>query len=209
MTRITVSDVESYWPVVPLQPLEPTIRGTNNRSFLVTAREGFYILRWYQNVDVTDRLRFEQELLRVLADVNLPFEVPSFLPTRHGKKIRKLHRDGKTLHLALFPRIPGQAPMYGNRAETFQCGGALAALDLTLENIVLDPEVPIQKVFGDLSLTHPFIPQPIPTIIRVLGAGMTGAAVTKSFQRLRSVGSAARVAGIPRSSMGISILRMC
>ena len=117
MITITASDVEANWPVLPVRPLELTIRDVNNRSFLVTAREGLYILRWYQNVDVTVCLPFEYELLRVLADANLPFAVPSSLSTGRGDRILKLHRDGETLPLALFPRIPGHAPVHGSRTE--------------------------------------------------------------------------------------------
>jgi Ser/Thr protein kinase RdoA (MazF antagonist) len=133
----------------------------------VKTGDASFILKWYWNTGMADRVRFEHELLNMPASAGLPFTVPSPLPTSGGATSVEITRDEETSCLALFHCIPGRAAVYGNEAEAYQCGEALAVLDDSLDLLALDSAVPIVETFGDLSSIHPSIPQPVPAIHRV------------------------------------------
>lgn len=158
--------VLSHWPVDPPLDLEPIVTGTNNRSYLVTSGERFYILKWYRNPGSLDRLRFEHELLGALAAAGPRFAVPSPLPTRAGDTSVDLAHDSVVFRFALFPLIPGRAARFGSLEDAFRCGTALADLDLALAAVRLDPAIPVPGAFGELGAVHAEVPDPLAAIQR-------------------------------------------
>ncbi|HYH10968.1 MAG TPA: phosphotransferase, partial [Thermomicrobiales bacterium] len=128
---------------------------------------GSFILKWYRNEGVEDRLRFEHALLGALADAQLPFDVPAPVPARSGETMVDVEIDRRPCCMALFRLIAGRAAEDGNLDEARRCGEALAILDRAMASVALAPDVPIPDTFGDLATVHPRVPCPTEALGRL------------------------------------------
>jgi homoserine kinase type II len=156
------------WVLAHPVSLEPMTNGTNNQSFLVTTGQGRFVLKRYRNAGRVDRRRFERRLLDELAHADLPFAVPSIIPTVTGEASAQVTRDDATYYLALFRHLPGSPPQREDSEVASSCGAALAMLDRALAAIPVGQSGTRPVIFGDLAEVHPAVPYPISTIERVI-----------------------------------------
>ncbi len=161
MTGSELPDALNHWRLNPPLDIEPIATGTNNLSFLVRSGTGWFVLKCSQAVGSVDRSVFEHALLSAMADRTLPFSVPSSVQTISGGTSVEITRGADASRFALFHHIAGHAARFGNRADAFRCGVALADLDEAMAGVRLDPTTPVPATFGDLRSIHPAVPDPI------------------------------------------------
>lgn len=164
MTDTEFPDALNHWRLNPPLTIEPLAAGTNNLSFLVRSGTGWFIQKCSQAAGSLERPAFEHALLRALADKNLPFSVPSPVQTISGGTSVEIARRGEVSRFALFHHIPGHAARFGNHADAFRCGVALADLDQAMAAVRLDTTTPVPDTFGDLCSIHPAVPDPAAAI---------------------------------------------
>ncbi|MEJ7901738.1 MAG: phosphotransferase [Thermomicrobiales bacterium] len=164
MTDTELPDALNHWRLNPPLAIGSIARGTNNVSFLVRSGTGRFVLKCSQAAGGLERSAFEQALVRALADEKLPFSVPSPVQTISGGTSVELARGAGVSRFTLFHHIPGHAARFGNHADAFRCGVALAFLDQALDAVRLDPTTPVPDTFGDLHSIHPAVPDPAAAI---------------------------------------------
>lgn len=141
------------WDVPRPREVVRTVLGMSNESFLVNSGVGAHVLRVYVAKPLQG-IRFEHEVLRRLAEKDLPFRVPQPLPTRRGDTIA-LDVD-TARHCALFPRIPGETLDDGDTAAVARAAEAFARLDMALAGIERT-DLPAPTFAGDLRAMHPAV----------------------------------------------------
>jgi len=142
------------WPIAPTS-IDRAPHGFNNETYFVDAREGQFVLRVYRNTADVGRVHDEHHLLGALALQELPFAIPSPLPTRDGDTVAVLDgTDGPRL-ATVFTRIPGE-PARMTPPQARLAGRALAQVDLALAR--LDRPVRAPATIRDV---HPLVDDPL------------------------------------------------
>jgi homoserine kinase type II len=150
----------SAWDLGAVHTVEPAARGTNNLTYRVNTDAGSVILRIYQNLGNLDRVAYEQELLRRLAESALPFAVPAPITSRGGATAIPARAGGRATLASLVPLISGAHPVPGDAAAARLCGRALGWLDQALAG--MDPPASSSgfSTYGELERIHPLVPDP-------------------------------------------------
>jgi homoserine kinase type II len=156
MTLPIVNILEAYDLVPPIETFTLNGQGVNNAAIGIRTGKGKFVLKTYHAQDDLAVIEYEHRLLSWLSHVELPFVVPSPLPTRNGKTIR----DTLGGRQALFMWLPGTS---GNRSTLMHlsaAGHALGALHQVLSKYQTDPR-PGVAPFGDLNHIHQCVPNSI------------------------------------------------
>ena len=146
------------WPLTGSPQLQPTDGGWNNLSRLVTANEGRFILRLYQNTADPERVGFEHALLTRLAAEGLPFDVPAPVATRTGESLATTADGGLA---ALFRLIPGTGAEGLNLAHARAAGEAQAHLHRAMARVGRVPVGRPPTGYGRLDRVHPLVEVPL------------------------------------------------
>ncbi|MFZ5824199.1 MAG: phosphotransferase enzyme family protein [Bacillota bacterium] len=146
------------WPLTGTPQLQPTEGGWNNLSRLVTANEGRFVLRLYQNTANPERVRFEHELLTRLAAEGLPFDVPAPVATRTGESLVTTSEGALA---ALFRLIPGTGAEGLNLAHARAAGEAQARLHRAMARVGRIPVGCPPTGYARLDLVHPLVAEPL------------------------------------------------
>jgi len=120
------------WDLPPVESAEPMTGGTNNTLLAVRAGGRSWVLRRYGNLPA-DRVRAEHRLLAHVSGLDLPFAVPSPVPTRDGPTVV----DDSGGALALFRHLPGRPLRRDEPGAAALAGRALAQLDAALAGLPL------------------------------------------------------------------------
>ena len=159
-----VTTLLTSWPLDEPIRVEPAAAGVNNRSWLVSAASGRFVLKSYRDVTDPERLAFEHALLVALDAAGLPFSAPAPVPASSGATAVPVDDE----RWSLFRHIPGRAAMRDREPDANLAGEALAMLHRALASVALDPAVPVPETFGDLATVHPAVPNPGDAIDRLL-----------------------------------------
>ena len=142
------------WPITPTS-IDRAPHGFNNETYFVDAREGQFVLRVYRSTAEVGRVHDEHDLLGALALQELPFAVPTPMPTREGDTVAVLEgADGPRL-ATLFTRIPG-SPAEKTPRHARLGGRALAQVDLVLARLDRPVRAPVR-----IRDVHPLVDDPI------------------------------------------------
>ncbi|GAB3422418.1 phosphotransferase enzyme family protein [Flindersiella endophytica] len=139
----------SAWDLpVPLDARQPD-RGSNNLVWLI---DDTYVLRIYQNLEVS-RIEAELRLLEALRAVDgLPFAVPVPIASSSGRAVVGTVQGPAVL----FPLLPGRTAERTDPHEIELTGEALGHLDLALAK--LPPDLAPIDWRGTLDAVHPAVP---------------------------------------------------
>ena len=151
----------SAWPLGEVRRMTPTEPGHNNRSWIVEADAGKYVLRRYDNLGER-AIRFEHALLTYLGRTALPFAVPVPVESSARSSLHVAYdSDGRPIRLALFPFLPGEHPPGEDLEVAERLGEALAHLHPALASAT-DALGPSPNTgYGDLHNVHPLLPDPL------------------------------------------------
>jgi homoserine kinase type II len=139
---------------------EPLTRGTNNLVQLVETPTDSYVLRVYSNTTDAARLRFERDVLAQLSEANLPFALPTPLPTVDNAYFLDVETEQGHGLATLTPYIPGQPPDRDNLDQATAAGEALGRLTLAMAQLDTPAEGVSWRSSGDLARCHPLVPDP-------------------------------------------------
>ena len=115
------------WDIPAGAAVAPAERGTNNRTFAVTAGDGRWFLRISQNL-TSAQVQAEHRLLARLARAGLPFAVPTPVPLPDGSTVAETPGGPATL----CEWIPGVRPDLSQEAALERFGWAVAELSAAL-----------------------------------------------------------------------------
>lgn len=135
---LLLSLLSAGYDLAPPLRIDPLEDGANNRSFQVRSGDSAYVLKWLHNTFAIEQLGFQNELLVVLDALNLPFAVPTAVPTRNGAPVYVGTAGDRSVVLTMSPLIPGAHPGVGDPVLTYACGRALGQLDQALTSIELN-----------------------------------------------------------------------
>ena len=142
-----------HWDLPRPREVVRTAFGMSNETYFVTSAAGAHVLRVYIAKSLA-AIRFEHEVLRRLADADLPFRIPRPLPDLRGDTVA-LDID-TARHCALFERIPGETLDDADAASVARAAQAFARLDTALAAIERT-DLPSTAFGGDLRAVHPAI----------------------------------------------------
>lgn len=179
----------SAWPITPRR-IERTPHGLNNETFFVSADEGEFVLRLYRNTAEPKRVRYEHQILGLLAQQELPFQVPAPLRTRESDTVGVLETDAGPRLATVFFRIPGE-PARGTVHDAHMAGRALGQLDVALAQLDIPVAMPIT-----LADVHGLVPDPI-AALEDLELGPDRARITGLFEHVLTTRDML-VASLPR-----------
>ncbi len=124
--------------------------GVSNETWFVRSGAGEHVLRLYIHKR-TEAIRFEHELLRRLATVELTFRTPRPLETEGGDTLATDVDSARSA--ALFPRIPGEHLDDDDAQGIAAAAAAFGALDIALATIDRT-DVAAPTFSGDLRDVH-------------------------------------------------------
>jgi homoserine kinase type II len=146
-------EVLDQWDLPRPRELVRTAFGMSNESYYVSSAAGSHVLRVH-TAKPLQAIRFEHEVLRLLIDAELPFQVPQPLPTIRGDTVA-LDVDSAR-QCALFRRIQGETLHDADTAAVSRAAEAFARLDLALARIERT-DIPAPVFSGDLRSLHPAV----------------------------------------------------
>jgi homoserine kinase type II len=174
--------------------------GFNNRSWAITTPAATYYLRCYAPTTPLAQIRYEHQVLKALAGVDLPFAVPTPLPAADGSTSVVIAMAERSIWAALFPAIPG-APFTAAQppAVLDACGTALAQLDQGLARIgpLLDEGTDGRLAPYAQCLHDPDVEQ-LPALLTAHGLAAARAHRLEAFLRALREESAERLPDLPR-----------
>ncbi|WP_339279183.1 phosphotransferase [Paenibacillus sp. FSL W8-1187] len=103
--------------------------GWNNSTYFMESRAGRAVLRIYETHRDRDKIEFEHEVLKRLAELSLPFQVPQPIPARNGATVAETEDEPPKL-ACLFRYIEGDSPAEeesGYEASFGEAAGLLSA----------------------------------------------------------------------------------
>lgn len=131
---MNLDELRQEWPIPERWSLRPITNGINNLTQILETSAGSYILRTYGSDRSLDHIRYELNVLRILQQKNLPFQVPAPIPTATGELFAVL--SGAVITLS--PHLPGSIPQNDNLKQTHAAGRALAELVKALADIQVE-----------------------------------------------------------------------
>jgi homoserine kinase type II len=131
---MNLGELRKEWQIPEPWSLHPITNGINNLTQIVETPAGVYILRSYGSERSLEHIRYELNLLRILQQKNLPFQIPAPLPTTAGKLFAVLSGTIMTMS----PRLPGSIPQNDNLEQAHSSGQTLAELVKALADIQLE-----------------------------------------------------------------------
>lgn len=174
MDEITPEDVGRIWPVPTPLRISRTVRGTNNRSYIVMCSDRTYFLKSYHNAPDPGRCAFEHRITAAIAAQHPPFAVPQMILSRSGET--HVLQGGRYYALSTF--IPGSVARYGDPDDAASCGRALAELHAALAQVHPDFQDGDEPGLGDLAAVHPLVPDPERAMGEAIGEARLAAATT-------------------------------
>lgn len=141
------------WSLPQPRELRRAEQGLNNETWFVTCASAEYVLRIYSEQRV-EAIRFEHELLHLLAEQALPFRTPRPVPTQDGDTIAVAATSGGPRPAALFHRLPGETLDDGDVAGVRSAGAAFAELDRALASVARTNST-APAFHGDFRQIHP------------------------------------------------------
>lgn len=163
-----ISTVWTAWPLVGPCQLTPLVGGINKSVWRVhAADEKSYVMCIFLDPPHEARIRYEQQLLRALAQKNLPFLVPELLLASHGDVIVHFENEQGTPAFAfIYPFLPGEMSRSAECINASQAGHALALLDqalVSLPKIVAAAPLEFKHSlpFGEFAKRYPLMPDPL------------------------------------------------
>lgn len=154
---MTMEALLSHWPLTGPFQVDEATGGINNQSHWITAAEGRFLLRLYQNTADPERIRFEHAVLTGLAAQGLPFAVPAPVPTRSGAFSAALESG---VQAALFRQIPGTPSEALNLDHARAAGQAQAHLHRAMARLGSVSVGRAPHAYGELYDVHPLVTDP-------------------------------------------------
>lgn len=124
------------YPLSPILRIEERDSGMNNTTRYVVLEGGrVLVLRIYENHRSTTKLAAEHELLLLLTQQDLPFQIPCPLHTRQGGTWTTAP-DGKLA--AVFTYLPGERPAADRHELSYAYGRVVGQLTQAMEGLQLE-----------------------------------------------------------------------
>lgn len=161
-SKIRAVDLDALgvlWPDVRGWSPRSTGWGTINQTFFVGDESNKHILKLYGRGTNPTQLRYEHSILSGLRQADLPFSVPSPLPSHSGETLLAVPGDEGVL-ASLSPLLNGETMRRGHPQHTHQAGAAMATLHQALSNLSITPNDAVLPPWGELARVHPLIPDP-------------------------------------------------
>jgi homoserine kinase type II len=162
------------WPIAGPWRTFPLVKGTHSLIQGIEAADGqLFVLRVVPNTAHVLRLNYEAALLEALSNQGLPFLLPVPIKANNGDKVVSFEQEDGTMALsALCPFLPGRLidPDDHTISITTSAGSALAMLDrafTSLPDIQMSTSFRTLPTFGELTLWHPLVPNPLVIIERL------------------------------------------
>jgi homoserine kinase type II len=168
--------------------------GFNNASYAIETETASYVAKVYLDARSAPDLAFEHDLLMALADHEMPFSVPTLVPT-HSDEV--LARASDVEYMILMDRIPGIPAGRGDAALTEKCGRTLALLNLWMRRADLPPGSEPPITFESLSAVSPALPDPIQAVQALFPAPKLSLSICEALTQAEEDWLAA-TAGVPR-----------
>lgn len=121
---MNVDKLQNEWPIQGPWSLHLITNGINNLTQVVDTPAGSYLLRTYRSDRSAEQIRYELNILNILQQKSLPFQVPAPMPTATGNLFAVFDETMITLS----PYLPGSMPQNDNLEQAFSAGQALAEL---------------------------------------------------------------------------------
>lgn len=153
-----LSELLAAWPLQGPRQVERVATGSGNLSYRVATPTQTYFLRIYRGPLQRERVLYEHDVLKHVAQCGLSFAVPFPVSTVHGSTLLELSSNGGQQLAALFPSIDGEHPKDSDLATCYAAGAALAELDQALSRISIPAPPGVFPPFGRLGEIHPAIP---------------------------------------------------
>lgn len=128
---MNLNELRQEWPIQEPWSLRPLTSGINNLTQVLETSTGRYVLRTYGSDRSLEHIRYELQMLSVLQQKNLPFQIPAPIPTITGELFAVL--SGKLITLS--PYLSGSIPQNNNLEQAHAAGRALAELVKALAEI--------------------------------------------------------------------------
>jgi homoserine kinase type II len=128
------NELKDMWPISEPWSIRPITQGINNLTHIVNTSTGNYILRTYPSDRSLDSIRYELNVLGILQQKHLPFQIPVPIPTVTGALFAVL--SGKITTMS--PRLPGSVPQNDNLEQAYAAGQTLAELVKALADIQVE-----------------------------------------------------------------------
>jgi homoserine kinase type II len=166
MELMNPSNVLTAWQVPGPWQFSPLAGGsTTNQALRVDAADGqSYVLRLSPDPTRVPFIQYEAAILQALSEKELPFRLPLPLKTKSGDIVILVEPDtGRPACATLYPFLPGSLPEHDLPHASY-AGLALAQLDEALATapaIQQPDDVMLFPPFGELTLCHPLVPDPL------------------------------------------------
>lgn len=195
-SKLQAADLDAlgaHWPDVRDWSPRSTGWGTINQTFFVGSESNTYVLKLYGKDANPAQLRYEYCILAGLGQADLPFSVPSPLPSNSGETLLPV-AEAEGVLASLFPLLNGQTVRRGDPQTTRQAGAAMGMLHHALSNLSITPDDAVLPRWGELARVHPLIPDPL-----ALASGLDLAADTAEALNSLIVEVMEAIASLPAS----------
>ncbi|WP_239614577.1 phosphotransferase [Cohnella mopanensis] len=129
------------------------LSGWNNTTRFVETEEARWVLRIYETHQDEAKIRYEHEILLVLNEQPLPFQVPMPVRCLDGGTIVRLE-DGSGRLACLFTYIEGQRPDEGSLGIGYAFGVVTGQLSKALANVKV-VSLPLYPPYYEMDSSHP------------------------------------------------------
>ncbi len=140
-------ELREVWTIPEPSLVRSITLGINNLTQVLETTSGNYVLRTYPIDRSFKHIRYELNVLRNLQQKNLPFQIPTPIPTLAGESFAILSEEIFTLS----PWLAGAIPQNDNLEQAYAAGQALSELVKALVDIEVEitPQVAPFPLSGD------------------------------------------------------------
>ena len=135
---MNLGKLRQEWPIPEPWSVRSITTGINNLTQTIETPAGVYILRTYRSDRSLAQIRYELNLLSILQQKNLPFQIPAPIPTAAGELFAVL--DGK--FITMVSHLSGSMPENDNLEQAYAAGQALAELGKVLADFQVETRLP-------------------------------------------------------------------
>jgi homoserine kinase type II len=171
LSKSVKNTIAEQWKFLVEAKFEPTSQGSSNTTYFVDTSNNQFILKLYAATTDIAQIQYEHSLLAFLNSTDLPFAIPVPIPTSSGESFVKIDADGRSLDIALLPKLVGQPMDRRNLDRVRSAGFTLAILHDRLTKFDPQGQLAHLPFWGKLDRIHPQIRNPL-TVPKLLNLGL-------------------------------------
>lgn len=154
-----ITELSKAWDLPTPWQIEPMMGSSNNHLALIIADDNQKAVLCTFAHEQPQQLAYVHEVLRMLAQHTLSFDVPTPMRTRNGEYWHMLDDGYRNWLMTLTPWFDGDHPDADEVATATLAGAALAELLNTLAH--LQPNTNTPATYAQLHRIHPYVIDPV------------------------------------------------